>query len=177
MSTLPDALKDAPQFLLDNPAALQKKHSKLKGDPNMMKERDNLSKVVKAAEQNVLEVLVELIDWLVGLEPQSTKEIVSLDEDSQAIEAKVTNVLAEMNQAVTMAAKIEEQKRKLQMASTVRFSICRPNHILIGRRTWRHAPTSLWTRRSGNSSEHPNSHTSATCPTATPTAAPPAYLL
>jgi hypothetical protein len=143
----------------------------------MMKERDNLRKAVKAGEQNVLEMLVALIDWLDGLVPQSTKEIVSLYENIQAIEAKVTNVLAEMNQEATMGAKIKEQKRKLQRASAVSFSICRSNHMLIGRRTWRHASTSLWTRRFGSSSEHPSSHTSARCPTATPTATPPAYLL
>ena len=116
---LPDVLKDAPQFLLNNPIALQQKYSKLKDGPNVNDENANLRKAVKFAEQNALEMLVDLFDWLNSLEPQSTMGIVSLFENSQAIEAKVTDVLAQMNQVATMEAKIEEQMEKLQRVSTV----------------------------------------------------------
>jgi len=68
-------------------------------------------------------MLVDLFDWLDGLEPHSATEIVSLYEHSQAIEAKVTDVLAQMNQAATMEAKIEDQMEILQRASTVSFSL------------------------------------------------------
>ena len=122
--TLPDVLKDAPHFLLNNPVALQRKHSRLKYSPNMNKERANLCNVMKVAEQNALEMLVDLFDWLDGLKPRSMTEIVSLYEHSQAIEATITNTLAQINQVATMEAKIEEQTRKLKGASVVRFSFC-----------------------------------------------------
>ena len=62
-------------------------------------------------------------------------DIVSLCEHSQAIEAKITNDLAQMGQAAKLEAKIEEQKAKLQRASAVSFltlfSYVVLNHILI----------------------------------------------
>jgi len=124
MDTLPDVLTDAPQFLVNNPIALQRKYLKLKDDPNTRNERTHLREAVKASKQDALEMLVDLFDWMDGLEPQSMKEIVSHYEHSQAIEAKVANILAQMNQAATMQAKIEEQQRKLQRASAVSFPLC-----------------------------------------------------
>jgi len=121
--TLPEVLQDAPQFLLDNPVALKREYSKLK-DPNMNKERAKLRNAMKVAEQNALETLVELFDWLDGLRPQSVTGIVSLYEHSQVTEATMTNALALMNQAAEIEAKIEEQTRKSQRASTVGFSLC-----------------------------------------------------
>ena len=120
---LPDILKDAPQFLLNNPIALQKKYSELKDGPDMNNQRANLRKAVEEGEQNALEMLVDRFDWLDGLEPHPTTEIVSLYEYSRAIEAKVTDVLAQMNQAATTEAKIEEQMEMLQSASAVSFSL------------------------------------------------------
>ena len=119
--TLPEVLKDAPQFLLNNPIALQKEYSKLKGGASMNKERANLRKALQAAEQNALDMLVYLFDWLNSLEPQSVTGIVSPYEHFQAIEAKVTNVLARMGQAAKFEAQIEEQKTKLQKTSAVSF--------------------------------------------------------
>jgi hypothetical protein len=60
--TLPDVLKDAPQFLLNNPVALQREYSKLKDNPNMNNERAKLRNVMKAVEQNTLGMLVDLFD-------------------------------------------------------------------------------------------------------------------
>ena len=75
LETVPCELRDAPQFLLNNPIALQRKFLKLKDDPNMKKWRPDLRNEVKACEQNGLQMLVELFDWLDGLEPQPTTEI------------------------------------------------------------------------------------------------------
>jgi len=75
--TIPDALKDAPQFLLNNPVALQKKYLRLKGDPNMKKGKRDLRKEVKAGEEGALEMLVDLFDWLDGLEPQPIKPMIT----------------------------------------------------------------------------------------------------
>ena len=120
--TLPEVLQDAPQFLLNNPVALKREHSKLK-DPNMNKERAKLRNAMKTAEQDTLEMLVKLFDWLDGLRPQSVTGIVSLYEHSQLIEATITNALALMNQAADIEAKIEEKMRRSQRASVVSFSL------------------------------------------------------
>ena len=102
--TIPKVLKGAPQFLLDNPIALQKKYIKLKDDQSENVKIDMLNEV-KAGEQRALEMLVELFDWLDVLEPQPTMEIVVLYEVSQDIESMITNTLAQIDQA---AAKILE---------------------------------------------------------------------
>jgi hypothetical protein len=122
--TLPDVLTDAPRFLLNNPVALQREYSKLKDNPAMNNERARLRSVMKVAEQNALEMLVDLFDWLGGLEPQSTTETVSLYEHSQVIEATTTNAIAQMNQTATKEAKIKEQMRRLQRASVVSSLLC-----------------------------------------------------
>jgi len=83
--TIPDVLKDAPRLLLNNPIALHKKYLKLKGDPNMKKGMSELLRAVNAGEQNALETLVDLFDWLDGLEPQPTREIFPLYEEPQNI--------------------------------------------------------------------------------------------
>jgi hypothetical protein len=68
--TIPDILKDAPQFHLNNPIALQRKYLRLKDNQNIRDRRTDMRRDVKAAEQNALEILVELFDWLDGLKPQ-----------------------------------------------------------------------------------------------------------
>jgi len=62
--TIPEVLEGAPQFLLSNPVALQRKYLKLKDDPSMKRAKGTLRKEIKAAEQVALEMLVELFDWL-----------------------------------------------------------------------------------------------------------------
>ena len=73
---LGNAFPDIPvQFVLDNPIALQEKYLQLKDDPNMKKESMDLRTMVKAGEQKALEMLVDLFDWLDGLDgpkPQDT---------------------------------------------------------------------------------------------------------
>ena len=114
--TIPGVLKNARQFHLDNPIVLQKEFLKAKGGPGTA----NLRKAVKASDQSTLGMLVDLFDWLDGLRPQPVKEIL-LHERSQAIETKVSDVLALKRQAATIQAEIEEQKGKLQVASLVSF--------------------------------------------------------
>ena len=88
--TIPGVLKEARQFHLDNPIVLQKEYLKDKGGP----ERADLRKAVKASDQSTLGKLVDLFDWLDRLRRQPVKEIISLYEQSRAIEAKVLNVRA-----------------------------------------------------------------------------------
>ena len=62
------------QFVLDNPVALQKKYLKHKDDPNMKKESMELRTMVKAGEQKALEMLVDLFDWLDGLDKPKAQD-------------------------------------------------------------------------------------------------------
>ena len=75
--TLPDVLKDAPRFLLDNPIALQRKYLKLERDIKTKSKGAEMRKTVKAGEEKALEMLVDLFDWLDGLERQLTTESTS----------------------------------------------------------------------------------------------------
>ena len=50
--------------------------------------------VVKASEQDSLEMLVDLFDWLDGLECQPTSEVVSRYEEFQDMAANVIGLLA-----------------------------------------------------------------------------------
>ena len=72
--TVPDAFKSAPQFLLDNPIALQRKYLKLKDDAKSTRKRAKMRKTVEAGEEQALEMLVDFFDWLDGLERPLTKE-------------------------------------------------------------------------------------------------------
>ena len=78
--TIPDVLKEAPHFLLNNPVALQKKYLKLKDGPSVKNRGSDLRKAVKAGEENALEMMVDLFDWLDGLEPQPTTGIFPVNE-------------------------------------------------------------------------------------------------
>ena len=61
--------KDARQFHLDNPIALQKKYLEVKDQPDMENLRTELWHHVKDGEQRALEMLVDLFKWLDTLEP------------------------------------------------------------------------------------------------------------
>lgn len=120
--SIPDVLKDAPQYLLDNPIALQKKYLKYKDDPNKKKVWGELRKAVKAGEQKALEMLVDLFDWLDGLKPQPTTVILSLYDQSQKIEASIFNILAQMDQATKKKVEIDRLMGRLKKDSAVSCS-------------------------------------------------------
>ena len=67
--TVPSELKGAPQFKIDNPFALQKKYLRLKDDLNV-EDKATLVKEVNSGEENALNMLVDVFDWLDGLQPQ-----------------------------------------------------------------------------------------------------------
>ena len=102
---LPDAFKDAPEFLLNNPIALQRKYLRLKGEANTRGQRTYFKEAVKASEQDALEMLVDLFDWLDGLEPQPTTMTVSLYEQLHRIVSKITYPLAQYAKAIRRAIK------------------------------------------------------------------------
>ena len=91
LESVPVELQDAPQFLLNNPLALQRKYLKLKQDPNMKKRRADLRGAVKFGEDNALQMLVKLFDWLDSLEPPA------IVTRSPRREARTTVLLAPMD--------------------------------------------------------------------------------
>ena len=78
----PDILKHAPQFLLNNPIALQKRYLELRDDPKMRKKRTAMCTTVKDGEQMALETLADLFNWLGGVDPQTTMQISPLCKPS-----------------------------------------------------------------------------------------------
>lgn len=81
---VPEALKDIPLFLLNNPIALQKKYLELKDGANVKKGRADWRNAVTDAEQNALEMLVGLFDWLDGLQPQPQPTTSEVPQDIQS---------------------------------------------------------------------------------------------
>ena len=126
---VPDVLKDAPQFLLNNPIALQKKYLKLKDDPNMKVGRTNLLIALKTGEENALEMLVDLFDWLDGLEPQPTMEIVPPCGMSRKDKVVISENRAPMRKTVAKGA-----KRSAVRCSTYLHLVWGSNLIIIGTR-------------------------------------------
>ena len=119
--TIPEALKDAHMFFLGNPMALQKKYLSFKGDLDKHKLRVEMRRAVQASEQQALEMLVDLFDWLDGLGPQPTTEIVYLYDLSQSIEALITNTLAQMDQAAAKKVEIDKLMIALKNNSYVSY--------------------------------------------------------
>ena len=141
---IPEVLKNAPHFLVDNPISLQKKYLELEGGMSSKKAKE-MQKAVKSAEENALEMLVELFDWLDGLEPQPTTEIIALYEKSQAIESRIANIFADMDQTGAKMMEIKDLLRDLKKKSAVSFhlpSLWSSNLMLTGRRMWMPFPTS-----------------------------------
>ena len=122
MDAIPEALKDAHMFFLDNPIALQKMYLKFEGDSDKQKKRAEMRRAVQAGEEQALEMLVDLFDWLDGLGSQPTTEIVCLYDMSQSIEAMITNTLAQMDQAAAKKVEIDKLMTAIKNNSYVSYS-------------------------------------------------------
>jgi uncharacterized protein YigA (DUF484 family) len=83
-----------------------------------------MRRVVQSCEEKALELFVGLFDWLDGLVPHPTTEIVHLYEMAQNIEAMITNALAQMEQAAGKKAEIEKLMIDLKNNSDVGSSLC-----------------------------------------------------
>jgi len=77
---------------------------------------------MQESEQEALEMLVDLFDWLDGLEPQPTKDIVYLYDLSQTIESMITNTLAQMDQVAAKKMEIDKLIAELEVNSDVSTS-------------------------------------------------------
>ena len=97
---IPKARKSFPVFILDNPVM-------------------GLGTIEKTREHGALETLVALFDWLDDLEPQPVKEIVSLYEKYQNIEAKTIAILNQRAQE----KELDRLKTRLKKHSAVSLHI------------------------------------------------------
>jgi len=91
--TVPDVLNEAPQFLLNNPIALQRKYLNLKDSSDMKKRRTEFRGAVNVAERGALEMLVDLFDWLDGLEPQPRMKVAPLYKKGNTIVVNIVDPL------------------------------------------------------------------------------------
>ena len=107
VETLPDELRGAKSFLIDNPLAMQKKYLKDCGkiDENKMKKFKNW---VNQHHHTAVETLAEIFDWLDGVKSQATTEITTLYNKSIEIEDRITSTLARMTQ---LAKAVDELKK------------------------------------------------------------------
>jgi hypothetical protein len=122
--TISRVLREAPQFLLDNPVALRKNYIKLKDNSNVQKMQKDMLSCLETTEEEALEMLVQLLDWLDGCEPQPTTEIILLYEMSQSIEAAITDTLAQIDQVATKKVEIDKLVADLKNNSDVSSSPC-----------------------------------------------------
>ena len=113
-STVSGNFKKGPIFLLHNPIMPSYNFS---FDPVVRSEGT-------ACEQRSLESLVELFDWLDGLEPQPATEIVYLYELYQNIEAKTIDILDQRAREVDMRAEIDRLMVTPKKHSAVSHSPC-----------------------------------------------------
>ena len=119
---IPEVLKHAPQFFIDNPIALQTQYLKQKARVSQGREKE-MKKLVKRAEQNALEMLVGLFDWLDDLEPQPTTEIIAIHKKSEDIESKITDTLAQVDQAAKKMAEIKKLLEEVGNGTAVSFHL------------------------------------------------------
>ena len=106
---VPEAFKGAPQFVFDNPITIWKYDSPWGS---------------MAAEERSLKMLVKLFNWLDGLEPQSTTEIIRLSEAYQDIQAAATNSFAQVSRAAARQAEVNKLTTILEDNSSVSLSFC-----------------------------------------------------
>ena len=162
MDTIPDVFKDADMFFLDNPIALQKLYLRFKDDLDKQKAMTDIRRAVLAGEEQALEMLVDLFDWLDGLGARPATDIVYLYHLSQSIEAMITNTLAQIDQAAMKKVEIDKlivAIKNNSMVSSLPCSCLRFNFILVWNRMWMLSSTSRTPSQcpSGSSRPHPPS--------------------
>ncbi|EDR10204.1 uncharacterized protein LACBIDRAFT_325891 [Laccaria bicolor S238N-H82] len=143
VDTLPVELRGAKRFLVDNPLAMQKNYLKIRAkaeaegeiDENDQDILDELEAAVNTGHQATLKMLVKIFNWLDGLEPQATKEIMSLYNQSIEIERNISSTLARMTQLSEKRANLDRLIKqsdgiKLTVNGTANFK------SVINKKTW-----------------------------------------
>jgi len=118
-SSLPDGLRHARQYLLDNPVAMQKKFLEKKARGTIPKAVQQMQRRVQDSEEMALDTLAELFSWLNDLVPQPTKDIISLFDKAQNIEKNIDSALACMKQAADKDLELQKIAASLNKAKVV----------------------------------------------------------
>ena len=82
---VPAILKNTPQLQIDNTTALQMNYIRLKDDPGVKNMREEMREEVKAVKQGGVGMLVNLFDWVDGLDPQPTMAAVPIVRDPRVL--------------------------------------------------------------------------------------------
>ena len=102
-------LESERQFQIANPIALQTKYLRFRDDQGVESMRAEMREEVKAAEQDAWDVLVNLFDWVDGLDSQPTMGAVHRHEEPQNI---VSNVFMSLTEQMKQLRR--KVKRKVQ---------------------------------------------------------------
>ena len=127
-NSLPDVLRgDDNNWLLDNSLAMWNKYLQLKAEQKVPKKiLSNLLSAVKEGHQTALETISTIFDWLDGLEPQPTNDIMNLYEQSQQIDRDIDNAMSRVTQISDKKKQIAKLKRLADGNELVRLlAVCR----------------------------------------------------
>ena len=113
-NSLPDVLRghDDNQWLMDNPLAMWNKYLQIKAQPNISRKvLSGLLGAVKEGHQKALQEIGSIFDWLDGLKPQPTNEIMNLYEQSQQINRDIENAMSRATQISDKKNRVAELKQ------------------------------------------------------------------
>lgn len=141
-NSLPDVLRghDDNQWLIDNPLAMWNKYLQIKAQPNISRKvLSGLLGAVKDGHQKALEEISSIFDWLDGLKPQPTNEIMNLYEQSQQINRDIENAMSRATQISDKKNRVAELKQladghalvRCPTVDSTKFLICFVDHETV----------------------------------------------
>ncbi len=141
-NSLPDVLRghDDNQWLMDNPLAMWNKYLQIRAQSNISRKvLSGLLGAVKDGHQKALQEVGSIFDWLDGLKPQPTNEIMNLYEQSQQINRDIENAMSRATQISVKKNRVAELKQLADGHALVRpltvgsakFLICFVDHEAV----------------------------------------------
>ncbi|KAF8333284.1 hypothetical protein F5887DRAFT_893774 [Amanita rubescens] len=145
-NSLPDVLRGRHdnQWFLDNPLAMWNKYLQLRADSNISgKVLNGLFSSVREGHQKSLEEISDIFEWLDGLKPQPTNEIMNLFETSQQINLDIDNAMSRATQISDKKNRVAELKQladghALTMKQYQNFKSVITSQIWVQENTSRH---------------------------------------
>ncbi|KAF8889502.1 hypothetical protein CPB85DRAFT_1484946 [Mucidula mucida] len=105
--TIPQFLRDADRFTLDNPFSMEMRLRALCDMPQKAAFVKRMKAAVSNTYTETIDELTLLFNWMNELEPQPTKEILTLYQQVQEIEMRIGDALASMEQDSTKRKQVE----------------------------------------------------------------------
>ncbi|KAF8887987.1 hypothetical protein CPB85DRAFT_289458, partial [Mucidula mucida] len=105
--TIPQFLRDADRFTLDNPFSMEMRLRALCEMPQKAAFVKRMKAAVSNTYTETIDELTSLFNWMNELEPQPTKEILTLYQQVQEIEMRIGDALASMEQDSTKRKQVE----------------------------------------------------------------------